>query len=164
MNRDALYIDSLSETGEAQYLSALGGPFEKQRPPEEYQEMVREILRESEFTAELIEQFLTLARTDAEREQLSLTPIDLRELVQEIDFGSRTLADRQGLSWSSEIPSQSVAVLGDGPHLRRLLLILIHNACRYKTADGKVRLRLRRETRKPSSRSRTPGSAFLPKN
>ncbi len=115
---------------------------EKQRSPEEYQEMVREILRESEFTAELIEQLLTLARADAEREQLSLAPIDLRELVQEIDFGSRTLAKRQGISWSSEIPSQSVAVLGDGPHLRRLLLILIHNACRYTTADGKVRLTL----------------------
>ncbi len=115
---------------------------ERERSPREYQEMVGEILREAEFTSELIEQLLTLARADAETAHLLLAPVDLRELIEELDSGSRTLADSRVVSWSTKLPKDPVVVLGDRPHLRRLLLILIDNACRYTNAGGTVRLTL----------------------
>jgi heavy metal sensor kinase len=115
---------------------------EKERSVEAYQEMVGEILRESEFTSELIEQLLTLARADADTAQLCLEPLDLRALIEELDSGSRTLAENRSIHWSSEIPRNPVVVPGNRAHLRRLLLILIDNACRYTTNGGTVRLLL----------------------
>jgi heavy metal sensor kinase len=115
---------------------------EKDRSTEQYKEMVGQILRESESTSALIEQLLTLARADADTEQLSLEKTDLRSLVEEMEPGCRTLAESHNIHWSAEIPNEPVVVLGDRSHLRRLLLILIDNACRYTDKGGSVRLRL----------------------
>ena len=118
---------------------------EKERSSEEYREMVGEILRESEFTSDLIEQLLTLARADADGVQLSLEPTDLRALSAELDAASSVLAESRSILWSSEMPESPVIVLANGPHLRRLLLILIDNACRYTRRGGAVRLTLTKQ-------------------
>ncbi len=115
---------------------------ERERSTAEFKEMVGLILRESESTSTLIEQLLTLARTDADTEQLKLEEMDLRAVIEEIDAGGRTLAEASGVHWTMEIHAQPVIVLGDRPHLRRLLLILIENACRYTETGGSVRLTL----------------------
>lgn len=104
--------------------------------------MVGQILRESESTSELIEQLLTLARADADTAPLHFETVDLRDLMEELDSGSKTLAESYGVHWSSEIPEEPVLVVGDRPHLRHLLLILIDNACRYTKRGGSVHLRL----------------------
>ena len=116
---------------------------ERDRTIAELREMVGLILRESEFTSTLIEQLLTLARADAYTEHLTLEELDLRAVVDEIEPGSRTLAEARGVRWTIEIPAQPIVLLGDRPHLRRLLLILIENACRYTESGGSVRLRMR---------------------
>ena len=115
---------------------------ERDRSVQEYREMVGQILQESEFTSTLIEQLLTLARADADTELLLLESMDLRALVEELDPASKALADRRSIHWSAEIPNEPVVILGDRPHLRRLLLILVDNACRYTDKDGSVRLKL----------------------
>jgi signal transduction histidine kinase len=115
---------------------------ERDRSTEQYKEMVGQILRESESTSELIEQLLTLARADADTAQLHFETVDMRDLMEELDSGSKTLAESYGIHWSSEIPEEPVLVPGDRPHLRRLLLILIDNACRYTERGGSVGLRL----------------------
>ena len=115
---------------------------EKDRPTEQYKEMVGQILREAESTSALIEQLLTLARADAEIELLSLEKMDLRAMVEDLEAGGKILAENRNILWSAEIPSQPLVVLGDRPHLRRLLLILIDNACRYTERGGLVRLKL----------------------
>ncbi len=115
---------------------------EQDRSPEEYKDMVRQILLEAESASSLIEQLLTLARADADTAQLSFKPVDLRELVQDLDSIGKTLAEKSGLRWFSEAAMEETVVLGDRTHLRRLLLILIENACRYTESGGAVRLRL----------------------
>jgi len=115
---------------------------ERDRSVQEYREMVGQILQESESTSVLIEQLLTLARTDADTEQLLFEEVDLCALLQELDPGSKMLAESHELQWSFQIPNQPVTVMGDRPHLRRLLLILIENACRYTEEGGSVELRL----------------------
>ena len=115
---------------------------ERERSKEEFKEMVGLILRESESTSTLIEQLLTLARADVDAEQLHLEELDLRSVIEELDAGSRTLAEARGLHWMLHVPEQSVVVLGDRAKLRRLLIILIENACRYTEAGGSVSLGL----------------------
>jgi heavy metal sensor kinase len=115
---------------------------ERERSVEQYQELVGQILRESESTSKLIEHLLILARADADTAQLSLESIDLCGLLQEVEAGAKTLASNSDLDWLTEIPEAPVVVLGDRAHLRRLLLILIDNACRYTEKGGLVTLRL----------------------
>ena len=115
---------------------------ERERSPAEIQEMVGLIVRESESTSALIEQLLTLARADADTEHLHLENLDLRALIKELDAGGRTLAEARGVQWKIEVPERPVLVLGDPSYLRRLLLILIENACRYTDRAGSVELRL----------------------
>ena len=116
---------------------------ERERSSTELKQMVELILRESESTSTLIEQLLTLARADADIERLKLEELDLRSLTDELDAGSRTLAETRGVYWTMETPEQPVVVLGDRANLRRLLVVLIENACRYTDAGGSVRLSLR---------------------
>lgn len=116
---------------------------ERHRSVGEYEEMVRQILAESEFTSELIENLLTLARADANRAQLELSPMDIRSVVQEITPGGQTLASRHGLEWSVYMPPEEVLVLAERQSLNRLLLILVDNAIRYTPRGGAIRIALR---------------------
>jgi heavy metal sensor kinase len=116
---------------------------ERHRSVEEYEEMVRQILAESEFTTELIENLLTLARADANPAQLELSVVDARSIVQEIISGSEILASHHGLEWSVSIPSEEIIVHAERQSLKRLLLILVDNAIKYTPRGGTVRLTLR---------------------
>jgi heavy metal sensor kinase len=116
---------------------------ERHRSVEEYEEMVGQILAESEFTGELIENLLTLARADANPAQLELSSVDARSVVQEIIPGSEVLASHHGQEWSVSIASQEILVLAERQSLKRLLLILLDNAIRYTPRGGSVRLTLR---------------------
>jgi heavy metal sensor kinase len=116
---------------------------ERHRSVEEYEEMVRQILAESEFTSELIENLLTLARADANPARLELSLVDARSVVQEIIPGCEILASHHGLEWSVSIASEEVSVLAEKQSLKRLLLILVDNAIKYTPPGGSISFSLR---------------------
>jgi heavy metal sensor kinase len=116
---------------------------ERHRSVEEYEEMVRQILAESEFTSELIENLLTLARADANPAQLELSSVDARSVMQEIAPGIEIRVSHLGLEWSVSIPSEEILVLAERQSLKRLLLILVDNAIKYTPRGGTLRLALR---------------------
>ena len=115
---------------------------QRERTVAEYEEMVQQMLVEAEFTTDLIENLLTLARADSPSSALALAPIDARALVGELAPGSQVLATQRGLSWSCVVGSEPTMILGERQHLRRLLLILIDNALRYTPRGGSVRFSL----------------------
>jgi heavy metal sensor kinase len=116
---------------------------ERHRSVEEYEEMVRQILAESEVTSELIDNLLTLARADASPGQLEVALVDIRSVVDEILPGSKILATYHGLEFSASVESSQILVLANTQSLKRLLLILVDNAIKYTPRGGTVRLALR---------------------
>ncbi|MBI3695931.1 MAG: HAMP domain-containing protein [Acidobacteria bacterium] len=111
------------------------------RSAEEYETALRQVLSESERTSALIENLLTLARPDSGSESLDKRPLDLLQLLRETASQGETLALGRGIRFAFEADSAPLIILGDGPAVRRLILILLDNAVKYTPEGGEVALR-----------------------
>ncbi len=114
----------------------------RSRNEAEYKESLRHILLEAERTTALIEQLLSLARTDSGREKLHLQPVDLRQTLRSVVDGWQQVATIRNLEFSARIAASDSFVMGDDTLLRRLADILLDNAFKYTPSPGSVRLSL----------------------
>ena len=113
--------------------------------PAEYEQALQQILSGSERTTALIDNLLTLARTDSGRESLKLETVDLSVVMAELVAAARKLADARGLSFEASLPDGPCPVVGDTAALQRLAMILIDNAIKYTPAPGSVRMSIGKE-------------------
>jgi len=114
----------------------------RSRGEAEYKESLRHILLEAERTTALLEQLLSLARTDSGRETLHLQPVDLREILRTVVDGWQQVATIRNLQFSSSLDAPESSVMGDETLLRRLADILLDNAFKYTPSPGSVCLSL----------------------
>ena len=114
----------------------------RSRGEAEYKESLRHILLEAERTTALLEQLLSLARTDSGREALHLQPVDLRQTLRPVVDGWQQVATIRNLQFSSSLDAPESSVMGDETLLRRLADILLDNAFKYTPSPGSVRLSL----------------------
>jgi heavy metal sensor kinase len=114
----------------------------KSRGDAEYREALRHILLEAERTSSLVEELLSLARADSGRENLHLTPLDLRAAIVETAGEWRQLLETRGLQFTEQFANCELPVLGDRSSIQRLLAILLDNAVKYTPSPGAIELRL----------------------
>jgi heavy metal sensor kinase len=102
-------------------------------------ESFREIVRESEEASRLLDDMLTLARSDAGHAESVFEPVDLREIVLDSCSRIRPAADakQQTLAVYTE-GDGPLRVTGDGASLRRLFWILLDNAIKYTPSRGAI--------------------------
>jgi heavy metal sensor kinase len=108
------------------------------RSVEDYRDTVAQIHSELERTTELIEKLMFLARTDSGADPIPFAPVNLSEIVHEVDTQGSALAENKQVSFHENVPEHPVWVQGDEHLLRRLFLILIDNAVKYTPAEGMV--------------------------
>ncbi len=100
------------------------------------------INRNGEHLLNLINDVLDISKIEAGRVSLEDTPIDLRQLIQDIHSLLHARAVEKGLGFSlsrsSDIPSR---VIVDGAKLRQVLINLIGNAIKY-TTHGSVAVKM----------------------
>jgi heavy metal sensor kinase len=116
----------------------------KARSPEEYREVIAEVLAELEKTSALIEQLMFLARADSGSETLHFSPTNVAEVLREACHQGSALAEAKQVGFAEHINGDSVWVQGDASSLRRLFLILIDNAVKYTAPSGRVEVSLQR--------------------
>jgi heavy metal sensor kinase len=114
----------------------------RSRTEAEYEESLRQILKEAERTTLLIEQLLELARADSGRGSLIMQPVDLPAVVRSVVSGWQQVAKARSLQFSADICKLDASVMGDATLLRRLADILLDNAFKYTPSPGSVRLGL----------------------
>ncbi|HVG09450.1 MAG TPA: ATP-binding protein [Thermoanaerobaculia bacterium] len=129
----------------------------KERPAEEYRELMRENLAEIQRVQRIVEALLTLARTpDGERRQALRGPVDLASVVSGAVEAIRPLAEERRLR-IVECLAPAATVHGDADLLRLMAMNLLDNAVKFTPEgrrvhvtvedgpDGAVRLQVRDE-------------------
>lgn len=113
------------------------------RPADDYKAALRRIVDTSGQLAAVINDLLTMARSDIDALSLVRQPLDLAEPARDALGQASALAAERGVSLQAEaLEAGRCFVLGDGQRLRQLLLILLDNALRYSRPGGAVQLRL----------------------
>jgi heavy metal sensor kinase len=110
----------------------------KPRSEADYRETIVRIHQELERTSALIENLMTLARADYGSEPLQVAPTNLNELLLEISETARLLAEGKSIQYDQRLPETPLNVSGNAPSLRRLFLILIDNAVKYTSREGRI--------------------------
>jgi len=111
----------------------------KEIPPAELRESLGDVQHESERMARLIDDLLTLARTDASGlgSLVNLQPISLDVLAREAFRTGQALSRGQQMTLDIREP---IMVEGDGDRLVQVMIILLENAIRHTPVDGTISL------------------------
>jgi heavy metal sensor kinase len=110
------------------------------RQAEEYREILARLHEETIRMTTLVENLLSLARSEGGAETLNLERMDVIRLLQQTQRAWSSTMQRAFLEFHVEVPSQQLAMVGDPPGIARLLSILLENACRYTLPGGRVTL------------------------
>ncbi len=89
----------------------------------------------------LVEDMLTLARSDSQTQSLVLERLDFSDQVNDCLLLFEPVAFESGRDLMSDV-AEGLTVLGDCDRLRQLIAILLDNACKYSPEGGTIRVTL----------------------
>lgn len=113
------------------------------KKPEEFREILRSNVEEIDRMERIIEDLLTLAKSDANELSLKMKEFSLSDLLQGLFLQAQTLAEGREIQTSFHVNTdQEIRVVGDELRLRQLFLNLIGNALKYTPAGGQVSIDL----------------------
>lgn len=107
-------------------------------PDAAQQELLDDVLHETDHITRLVEDLLLLSRLDARQLVVERVPVPIAPLFGELERQMGRVAETHGIALA--VTSASGTVLGDGAHLRQVLLIVVDNALRHTPPGGTVRL------------------------
>lgn len=108
---------------------------------EENLEWIDNAHSEARRLTRLVEDLLTLARSDAKTTAIRSNPVALSELLRHIGDLFEPIAAAKGITLRVDCPTD-VTVSGDRDRLQQLFIILIDNACKYTDRGGRVEIGL----------------------
>jgi signal transduction histidine kinase len=88
----------------------------------------------------LVNDLLEISRLEAGRTQLKLSPVDLKEIVEEAVTNTRTEIEARKHNLQVETPKDLPPVLGDRERLIQILINLVSNAYKYTPEGGTIRI------------------------
>jgi signal transduction histidine kinase len=116
----------------------------RERTAEAYRTALQEIAGASERMTQLIEDLLTLARSDAGAVDMPREAVDVREVLMEVREEMANLAEAAGIRVTTALGESPGIISANRPALHRLFMVLLDNALRYSRADGDVILSVTR--------------------
>ena len=102
--------------------------------PELVDEIAPKIVESTKAVNALFDSLFDLARLDSGKVRLEIGPIDLRQVLHDIELQYRPLAQARGLEFRVRVSPGSV--LSDGILLRRIVGNLVANAVKYTERGG----------------------------
>ena len=111
------------------------------RDADHYQRVIQSMLEETDRLTRLVDRLLLVSRADTGDLKLSLEPVDLGALVDEVVAHLGVLAEEKEQTISIEHAARP-RCRGDQLTLRQAVINLVDNAIRYTSAGGDIRLRV----------------------
>jgi signal transduction histidine kinase len=113
------------------------------KPPAEYQAALRRIVDTSGQLGLVINDLLTMARSDIDVLALQRRAIDLAPVLSEALEQVQALAhEREVTLHMAPLPEAPLPLLADPQRLRQLITLLLDNAIRYSVPGGEVQVRV----------------------
>lgn len=119
-------------------------------PQEEYITMIS---HGAQLIRRLIDDVLDHAKLDAKRLELHPEPLNVAELVRDIEILVAPLLNDKDLRWETDVSAELPLIHADAVRIRQVLLNLVSNAIKFTPSGGAVSLRAwleKRTGRKPS--------------
>jgi signal transduction histidine kinase len=115
-----------------------------------YRSIIGSMLEEADRLATLVNRLLMLSRAETRQARVSLEPVALVELAEEVGAHLGVLAEEKSQSIAVERIAAPEAQ-ADRIVLRQALICLVDNAIKFSPAGGEIRIRV----------AETPGAAIL---
>ncbi|MBS1828585.1 MAG: HAMP domain-containing protein [Acidobacteria bacterium] len=112
----------------------------QEREPEAYRQALRSIKEQSLEMSQLVDNLLSLARAEEQQLRASFLPVDLRDVVRDVESNARPGAEASGLQLTVALPDKPATIHGDRASLRRLLNLLLDNAFKFTPAPGHIQV------------------------
>jgi protein-histidine pros-kinase len=109
---------------------------------DDQRKQLRTVQANSRHLLLLINDLLDLAKIESGKIEVSVEPIDCRELLEEIEVGLRPLSAAKGITIHVQAPEAPLEVHSDRRVLSQILINLTNNAIKFTDA-GAVRLTVR---------------------
>ena len=100
------------------------------------------ILTESERMQALIQELLELSKIENPEFKLSLTKVDLNNILSEIGTMFNRKAETKDIDLEVDLPQVPIIIDADPYRLKQIFINLISNAINYTPANGKVMVRV----------------------
>lgn len=117
----------------------------RERTKEEYQQVLKNVIEDTEQLRKITEDLLLLARMDAQSLPLSFTTFALNEVFFEVFEDAQLLAQQKHLALRFD-EIDPVTIKGDRGGVNRLLTNLILNAVQYTPSGGEITFALHKKT------------------
>lgn len=106
--------------------------------PQEQEEFIQEAHRSALHLLNLINDVLDIAKIEAGKMQIDMTPISLRELFQAVESFTRPQAEQKGLTFDLLIPPtrDEIVLNGNYQRLLQVMLNLVGNAIKFTHEGG----------------------------
>lgn len=109
------------------------------KDPEEMRSVLQSNLEEIDRMGRIIDDLLTLAKSEAGEMPLEMKVFSLSDLVQQLYLQGRILGEAKEMDVSLQLDvAEEIRIRGDELRLRQMFLNLITNAIKYTPAKGKV--------------------------
>jgi signal transduction histidine kinase len=106
--------------------------------PEEQQEFIQEAHKSALHLLNLINDVLDIAKIEAGKMQIDMVPVNLKELLADLENFSRPQAEQKGLYFNILIPAtrDEITLNGNYQRLLQVLLNLVGNAVKFTHEGG----------------------------
>ena len=116
------------------------------------------ILAESDRMTELVDELLDISKIDMGRQRLTLSEMDVRELLYDSIRAVEPAAAASGITIAPDFPEEPVMVSCDDTRLRRAVTNILSNGVRY--ARSELRLTCRADRRQVTIRIQDDGDGI----